>query len=290
MPDVECIWPAEAILGEAPLWCPEEAALYWVDIEGRKVFRLVPQSGKRTVFSLDHEIGCIVHRAKGGFLAALDAGLAYLSQDLTKVDIFADPEVGNPGVRLNDGKCDRRGRFWTASTDREETQPLGSLYCLSGTEPVHTVLSDVIVGNGLGWSPDNRIMYFTDTGYGAIYAFDYDIESGTPENRRLFASVDEADGAPDGLTVDAEGFVWSAHWNGWRITRYDPAGQIDRTIDLPVPNVTSLAFGGPDLDRLYITSAKLDMSARDIAEAPLSGGLFAVDTGIRGLPEIPFTG
>jgi sugar lactone lactonase YvrE len=287
---IECIWPAETILGEAPIWHADEACLYWVDIDGRKVMRIDPASGTRQGFDLEHEIGCLVPRHGGGFVAGLAAGLAYVDEAFAEIEIFAAPEADRPGTRINDGKCDRSGRFWVSSADRKEAEPLGALYCLNGTGELIRTVSGVVTGNGMSWSPDNRTMYFTDTGVGAIYAFDYDIDAGDICNRRIFTTVYESEGLPDGCTVDAEGFIWSAHWGGWRITRYDPGGGVDRVVEMPVPNVTSLAFGGTGLDRLFVTTARLGMTDQEIEDAPLSGGLFALDVGVRGLPEMPYAG
>ncbi len=290
MSSIECVWPANAILGEAPFWSVDEGVLYWVDIDGKTVFRYRPESAAKEAFVLDHEIGCIIPRRNGGFVAGFDRGLAFLNPDLSKAEFFAAPEDGVPKTRFNDGKCDRYGRFWVASADRNEVEPLASLYCLNGSGQLTRVFSKVIVGNGIGWSPDNRTMYFTDTGIGKIFAFDYEIETGALGSRRVFVEVDERDGLPDGLTVDAEGYVWSANWAGSRVTRYDPKGGIERVIDMPVPNVTSLAFGGRDLDRLFITTARLGMSDQELEAAPLSGSLFAVDVGVRGMPESKYAG
>ncbi len=287
-PAVECIWPAETILGEAPAWCPKERVVYWVDIVGRTILRIDPQSGDRRVFPQDHEFGCIVKRADGGFIAGTSAGLVHLDADLKSSNVFATPEIEFPNNRFNDGKCDRRGRFWVGSTDLDETEPTGALYRVNGTGDIVRMLPGVIVSNGLGWSPDNKIMYFTDSGRGAIYAFDFDAETGEIDNRREFARVDPADGMPDGLAVDAQGFVWGAHWGGWRITRYDPAGRIDRVIDLPVPQVTSVAFGGVGLDQMFVTTARFGLTEDQLNEAPLSGGLFMIDVGVAGLPEVPY--
>ena len=288
LPSVDCIWPAETILGEAPAWCPKERVVYWVDIDGRTILRFDPESGDRRVFAQDRQFGCIVKRADGGFIAGTDGGLVYLDSDLKSSHVFATPEAGFPNNRFNDGKCDRRGRFWVGSTDMNETEPNGALYRVNGTGDVLRMLSGVIVSNGLGWSPDDKIMYFTDSGHGAIYALDFDADSGEIDNRRVFARVAPKDGMPDGLAVDAQGFVWSAHWGGWRITRYDPDGRIDRIIDLPVPQVTSLAFGGDNLDQMFVTTARLGLTADQLKEAPLSGGLFRVDAGVAGLPEAPY--
>lgn len=290
MTDIHCIWPAETTLGEAPFWFADEGALYWVDIDGKRVLRMIPESGHRRTFAQDHEVGCIVPRSGGGFVAGFDSGLAYVSADLMSVELFASPESDMPATRFNDGKCDRRGRFWVASADRSEAEPLGSLYCLNGSGHLIRALSGVVVGNGMGWSPDNGTMYFTDSGFGTIFALDYDIETGEVRNRRAFVKVDDQVGLPDGLTVDAEGFIWSAHWSGGRITRYDPDGRIDRVVDMPVPNVTSLTFGGPNLDQLFVTTARLGLSDQEIENAPLSGGLFVVDVGVKGLPETLYVG
>ncbi len=275
-PSVECIWPAETILGEAPAWCPKEQVVYWVDIEGRTILRMDPRSGDQQVFPQDYEFGCLVKRADGGFIAGTNAGLVHLDADLKSPEIFATPETGFPNNRFNDGKCDRRGRFWVGSTDMNEKEPNGALYRVNGSGDVSRMLPGVIVSNGLGWSPDNSVMYFTDSGYGVIYAFDFDLDTGDLDNRREFARVPPADGMPDGLAVDAEGFVWGAHWGGWRITRYDPDGRIDRIIDMPVPQVTSVAFGGDRLDRMFVTTARLGLSGDQLKEAPLSGGLAQV--------------
>jgi ABC-type nitrate/sulfonate/bicarbonate transport system ATPase subunit len=165
-----------------------------------------------------------------------------------------------------------------------DTQPgEGSLYRLDTDGRVSRMDTGFHVSNGLGWSPDNRRFYFTDSGPKRIYVYDFDLEGGAVENRRTFVQVPDGVGVPDGLAVDAEGFVWSAHWDGWCVTRYDPDGKVDRVINLPVPRPTSCAFGGPDLTTLYITSARIRLSAGQLAEAPLSGSVFALQSGIRGL-------
>jgi len=287
---IDCVWPAKTELGEAPYWCPEEKVIYWVDIDGKTILRLDPKSGDREVFPQPYQFGCIVKRLGGGFIAGTSDGLVRLDENLKNPYVFSNPETGYPNNRFNDGKCDRYGRFWVGSTDIDETEPNGALYRVNGSGDVVQVQKDVIVSNGLGWSPDNAVMYFTDSGRQIIYAYDFDPLSGKIANRRTFARVDEVDGMPDGLTVDAEGYVWSAHWGGWRVTRYDPDGNIDRVIDMPVPQVTSVAFGGENLDRMFVTTARLSLSEAELSDAPLSGGLFVVETGAVGLPETPYGG
>jgi sugar lactone lactonase YvrE len=287
---IDCIWPAEAELGEAPIWCPEEEALYWVDITGKAVHRLDPKSGERDSVPQAHQVGCIVKRQGGGFIAGFDCGLGFLDDALAGLEIFAAPETDLPRNRFNDGKCDRRGRFWVNSADKEEQDPNGSLYRVGRDRTVERLLSGIVLPNGMGWSPDDGTLYFTDSCRHIIEAFDFDAAIGTIANRRVFAAVDEAHGLPDGLCVDAAGFVWSAHWSGGRVTRYAPDGAIDRVIELPVPNVTSLAFGGAGLDRLFVTTARLGLSDEVLEAAPLSGGLFVLDVGVAGLPETRFAG
>ena len=287
---IECVWPAATILGEAPYWSQEEGALYWLDIDGKSIFRFDPASGERDTFPQPYEFGCIVKRDRGGFIGGTNKGIALVTNDLKTVEIFADPEKDIASNRFNDGKCDRRGRFWLGSTDIKETDPTGALYRVEKSQNVDRQFSGVIVANGLGWSPDNRTMYFTDSGLRKIHAFDYDIDTGSIANRRDFVVVAPQEGIPDGLTVDAEGYVWSAHWGGSRITRYDPNGRVDRVIEMPVPLVTSLAFGGPNLDKLFVTSARWDMTDDQIKAAPHSGGLFVLDVNCQGLPEVKFCG
>ena len=171
---IDCVWPAETILGEAPYWCPEESVLYWVDIDGKSIFRFDPESGDRDIFPQEYEFGCIAKRAKGGFIGGTNKGIALLANDMTSVEIVSNPEPNLLENRFNDGKCDRRGRFWAGTADVNEIDPTGSLYCVEESLIVDRHFSNIIVANGLGWSPDNRTMYFTDSGLQIIHAFDYD--------------------------------------------------------------------------------------------------------------------
>ncbi|MBT4891035.1 MAG: SMP-30/gluconolactonase/LRE family protein [Rhodospirillales bacterium] len=287
-PSIECVWPAEAILGESPYWCSEEQMLYWVDIDGKTVMSFDPATGARKTYPQIYEVGNIVKRTDGGFIAAMESGLTLLDDNLSNIEIFDKPEEKLPNNRFNDGKCDRRGRFWAGSLDRGEVLPAGSLYCVGSDNNVSKVLSELVIPNGMGWSLDNKTMYFTDSGKCTIYAFDFDLQTAKIENRREFIVVDPEHGVPDGLCVDAKGFVWSAHWGGSCVTRYDPDGKVERVVAMPVPLVTSLAFGGAKLDQLFITSARYGMSDTELAEAPLSGGLFVFEPGVLGLPDVPY--
>lgn len=290
MSEARCVWQADALLGEGPLWCPRDRVLYWVDIKGRAVHRYRPADGLCETTETPDEIGCVSLRENGGLIAAFRSGIGFFDLQTQSLEMIADPEAHLPGNRFNDGKCDRRGRLWTGTMDDNAEQATGSLYRLSAGLEMVKVLSGIIVTNGLGWSPDDKTMYFTDSENRTILAFDYDLESGQTANQRVFAEIPEDAGVPDGLTVDSQGFVWGAHWDGWRVTRYDPSGRVERVIEMPVPRPTSCMFGGEDLDKLYVTSASIGLSEEQLAQAPLSGGLFEIDPQVRGLPEPRFAG
>lgn len=281
-----------ARLGEGPVWCPREQALYFVDSMAPELLRWHPASGGIARWPLPDLIGSFALREGGGAVLALRHGLFTLDLAGGATERVVDLAADNPENRFNDGKCDRHGRFWAgtmhfAGLPRE---PKGFLYRFEADFRHFRRESGIRTSNGIGWSPDNRIMYYTDTRVGRIYAYDYDLATGENANRRDFAVVDEATGRPDGLTVDAEGCVWSANWGGARVLRYRPDGTIDRVVETPVRQPTSVMIGGPDLKTLYITSSwdGLDESAR--AAQPLAGHVFALEIDVPGLPEPRFAG
>ncbi len=287
MREIRCIWEAGAVLGEGPMWDSAEGVLYWVDIKGRTLNRYRPDDESRKTLTMPGEIGCVALREGGGMVGALRSGLCFIDPVSGEVEIFATPEENLADNRFNDGKCDRSGRWWVGSMDDNIKNASGSLYRVSPSLKVERVLSGFVVTNGIGWSPDNKTMYFTDSENRTILAFDFDISTGHVDNRRTFVQLADGAGLPDGLTVDAEGGVWSAHWDGWKISRYDPDGSVERVIEMPVPRPTSCIFGGTGLDLLYVSSA----SGGADCEAPLSGGLFEIrGTGITGLDEPRFGG
>ena len=290
--EAECVVQETAIVGESPVWSPRERALYWVDISGRKIHRFHPASGGNETFHLPDPVTALALRAAGGLVLSLRKEFALFdlkSQQLTKL---CNPEVDRPDNRFNDAKCDRQGRFWAGTMgDVKWDQPSGALYRLDPNGAMTRLQENVICANGMGWSPDNRTMYFTESFRYAIFAYDFDAVAGTISNRRVFAEVDRAGGAfPDGLTVDAAGYVWSVHNAVGRVVRYAPDGRIERTIKLPVPRPCGCTFGGEEFDTLYITTARETLSPEQLAKYPLSGSLFAVTPGVRGLPEPMFAG
>ncbi|HEX6978396.1 MAG TPA: SMP-30/gluconolactonase/LRE family protein [Alphaproteobacteria bacterium] len=280
----------DALLGESPLWSSRDELLYWVDIKNPRLFRHDLASGETRITTLSEPVGGIGLRRGGGLIAAARSGLAFIDGSDHLAAPFARPEADRPGNRFNDAKCDRFGRFFAASMDDGESAATGNLYRIEPDLGVRRLEGGFVIGNGLGWSPDDRTFYFTDSAARRIFAYDYDPSTGRISNRRVFATVPEEAGFPDGLCVDAEGCVWSAHWDGACLTRYAPDGRPDVVVSLPVPRPTSCCFGGPQLDILFVTSARIGLSAADLARYPLSGSILALEPGVRGLAEVEFAG
>lgn len=277
-------------LGEVPVWDVAEQALYWVDIENKRLRRFDHVTGTVREWRFPERIGSFALREKGGLVCAFESGLAFFDPDTGKTDWIARPEAHVPTNRFNDGKCDRKGRFWAGTMDDNLRDHSASLYRLDSDLSITRLAGDICISNSLVWSLDNRTFYFADTPDNAIYAYDYDHEAGTIANRRLFASTADQPGTPDGSTIDEHGYLWNAQWDGWRLVRYAPDGSIDRIVDLPVRRPSSCMFGGPDLATLYVTTAIWDSSEADLKRQPLAGSLLALDVGVRGVPEPRFAG
>ena len=288
--DIQCVYETAAFLGEGPWWSAREKRLFWVDILAPAVHRFDPASAQNQTVKLTELVGAVAQRQTGGLLAATQFGFKNFDFETGEMELIADPESHLPENRFNDGKCDRAGRFWAGTLCLHAGTGIGSLYRLEPGGRVKQMDTGFGVSNGIGWSPDNKSMYFTDSKSRRIFVYDFDLAVGEIDNRRVFAVVPDGGGQPGGLTVDEQGFVWSVNWDGWCITRYDPKGVVERSIRLPVPRPTSCIFGGPNLDILYVTSARIRLSAQRLTEAPLSGSIFAIDPGVRGLPEPAFAG
>jgi len=263
-----------------------------VDIEAHDIHRFHPESGVNDTFHLPQIVSSVGLRQQGGLIVTLKDNFAFFDPDTGKLDLLGGPNLDMSESRFNDGKCDRQGRFWAGTMNLVQYDaPSGNLYRFNPDGRITRTLSQVRLSNGLGWSPDNRVMYFTESFRHCIHAFDFDPAEGTLSNQRVFASVDEHSmGVPDGLTVDAEGCVWSAQPGLGQVVRYSPTGEVECVIKLPVLRPTSCTFGGERLDVLYVTSAAETLTAEQVAQAPLSGSLFAVYPGVRGLPETRFAG
>lgn len=292
LPAPECVLRSEATCGESPMWSTVESVLYWTDNVERRIHRFDPHSGQDEELRLDDDVMDIVVRRDGGLLVVTAKSFAWLEPGSGGLSPFAEVEQDRPDNRFNDGKVDRLGRYWAGSMDGKDwDRPTGALYRLEpGGAPVQ-VRDGVVCANGLGWSPDDRTFYLGESFRHAIFAYDFDVDHGTLSNRRVFAEVGEpGDAFPDGLTVDAEGGVWSVHNAGGQVVRYDPDGTPTHVVELSVPHPTSCIFGGEDLATLYITTARQGMNDGDLARYPLSGSVFAIEPGIPGLPEPTFAG
>jgi sugar lactone lactonase YvrE len=286
--DIPCVADVHAVLGEGPVWVSREAALYWVDIKGWKVFRLGEQ-GVLDEWDTPLRVGSLAPRASGGFIAGTDEGIAIVDLAAGRFEVVEQPEAELPDNRFNDGKVDRRGRFWAGTMDDRQKQATGTLYRIGSDLRAVRIDDGYGVTNGPAFSPGGEIMYHNDSARKVTYAFDVD-DDGNAANRREFARYGKDDGYPDGMTVDAEGCLWIAFWDGWCVRRYSPAGECLAKIDVPVARPTSCAFGGRGLDRLYISSASIELDAAALAVQPLAGGLFMATPGVRGIAEIPFAG
>jgi sugar lactone lactonase YvrE/DNA-binding IclR family transcriptional regulator len=288
--DVALAVPTSAFLGEGPVWLARERRLLFVDMLAPSIILSDPQDGSFHTYPMPELVSAVVPRRSGGFLAAMQSGVKTVDLASGAMADFSSPEAGRPGNRYNDGKCDRRGRFWVGTLALDTSPGQGSLYRLDADGRHVTMDTGFHVSNGLGWSPDDRTFYFTDSGARCLYRYDFDLKSGSIANRRVFAQVPAGAGTPGGIAVDCDGFVWSTQWGGWCVTRYDPDGRVERVINLPVPRPTSCAFGGSGLATLYVTTGRIRLSAQQLAEAPLSGSVFALQTATHGLPETPFAG
>ena len=292
-PDIQCVVQGADILGEVPLWCSRSRKLWWIDVRRPAIQSYDPATGKHAAVRLAAEmlVGSIALREAGGMLLATSSGL-YL-YDPTKPDapkLLLNPESGKPKNRLNDGKCDRRGRFWVGSMKDGVREPEGSLYRFDADHSCHFQFGGINVPNSISWSPDNRTMYFADTHLQLIWAFDFDLIDGVMSNRRVFKDWTGTEAKPDGSTVDADGCLWNAMVGTGQVVRLTPQGKVDRIIQLPLTNATCPAFGGDALDTLYVTSHSQRLSPEQIAKEPLAGGLFAINVGVKGLPEPRFAG
>lgn len=272
--------PSRDILGESPWWCHKEQVLWRVDILSKNVFKWDYNTGNQNTWRLKDKVGCFVktHHTDVG-LVALSDGVHLLHLKENRTEHLAPLEEFQTNNLFNDGKCDRAGNFWFGSKHKEDKEPTGSLYRLDNYGKVIKLLDGIMTSNGIGWSPDNTTIYYTDSGKKTIYSFEFDGKKIT--NQQIFAEDTEC--APDGLTVDSEGGVWSAKWDGSRVVRYTPDKRIDITIDLPVSRPTSLSFGGPKLSKLFITSASYDR-----AKEPMAGHVFVYDSPIKGIAEVPY--
>ncbi len=275
---------ARAELGECPVWDDRRHKLFWVDIEGCAIHCFDPETGNDRQIDVGQRVGAIALCGDGGLVAAMAHGFYNVDFDVGLIAAIGDPEADKPNNRFNDGKCDPAGRFWAGTMGMSKPrQPVGGLYVLEAGQ-IRQALDGVSVSNGLAWSADKRTMYYIDTQLQTVDAFDYQLTIGALANRRSIIRLPEGTGRPDGMTIDAEGMLWVAHWGGWQVGRYDPAtGRQLTRIDVPAEFVSSCAFGGLNLDTLFITTSRKGINSTDLEAQPSAGGVFCVKPGYLGL-------
>jgi sugar lactone lactonase YvrE len=280
---LECILEGQDQLGEGPVWDERLQELFRVDIESCKLHRYRPSDGRQIEYQLDQKIGAAVPAEDGTWILALADGFYRFDLETGTITLIAHTKEDSPN-RLNDGKCDPNGRFWAGTMSSKWNQRSGHLYVLEDGK-LSTRLSEVGCSNGLAWNADGTVMYYIDTFDNFVDAFDYDAATGQISNRRTVITIPEGEGSPDGMCIDSEGMLWVGHWNGWQISRWNPfTGEKLASMPLPVSNVTSCAFGGENLDELYITTARIGNDELQLSKQPLAGALFRVKLDVKGLP------
>lgn len=277
------------ILGEGPIWDHAEQVLYWVDIRGQKVRSHRPSAGETKSWDMPEVPGSLALREGGGLMVALRSGAFFLDLLSGKLTPAFMPEKHDRVMRFNDGKCDPGGRFWVGSMNDVVRGPDGILYRIEPARGFVPVLEDITVPNSLCWSPDGRTMYFADSPRLTLWAFPFDPASGELGERRVVYRT-LAPGVPDGAAVDAEGCIWFAVHGAWQIIRCTPEGELVQVIKVPAQLPTAVAFGGPDLRTLYVTTKTYQLSGTELESQPLAGALLALDMNVRGLPEPRFRG
>lgn len=281
MADVRTVLPIRALTGEAPVWSAAEQRLYWLDIFKTTLNRFDPVTGENVEVPMADKCYALALREGGGAIGSFETGVGLIDTATGAFEIVADI-IRGLGVNPNDGKCDSAGRYYTGTMAKDWKSQIGGLWCIDTDRSVRQVDYGVILSNGTDWSPDGKTMYFTDWGKRVIYAWDYDVATGAMANKRAHIRVPEDAGRPDGMTVDADGCLWSAHWDAWSVKQYDPAGVLMASFEVPCQRPTSVAFGGPDLSTLYITSFRAFLSDDEASLQPEAGNLFALETTSRG--------
>lgn len=286
-------------LGESPFWHPDEQCLYWCDVKARCLHRLDPLSGASAQWSFESDLACCAPRLGGGLVLAMRDGLwSFDPRENKRYRLCAPPY--DPAVeRFNDGKCDAQGRLWVGTLYEPRDAARAALYCLEAGQPLVRRAADVTNANGLAWSPDGRTLYWADTAAHVVYAFDFDPIEGLPTRRRVFKAFERriADqplahygGRPDGAAVDEEGCYWLALYEGARLVRLSPRGDLLASVPLPVQCPTMPCFGGPDLRTLFVTTARSGRPADELAQQPMAGCVLSLRMGVRGLPAQFFHG
>ncbi|GAB3204094.1 sugar lactone lactonase YvrE [Pontibacter aydingkolensis] len=281
---------AGARLGEGALWHPTEQCLYWVDIEGRALHIYNPETKQDRVLHLGERIGTVVPVEGGGALVALQNGIHYLHTDSGKLSFITNP-IKEKDIRFNDGKCDPSGRFWVGTMALDTREGVADLYMLDHDCFIHHMLGNLTISNGIAWTQDKKTAYFTDTPTQTVKAFAYNDASGQISEGKVIIKIPKEEGSPDGMTLDAEGNLWIALHGGGAVAKYNPeTGEQLQKVNVPAINTTSCAFGGKDLDTLYITTGRDGVGEEELRNYPYHGGLFSVKPDVRGIPASFYKG
>ena len=294
--NIEVVGSKISLLGEGPVWDAKQGIIYWIDILKGQLYSLHPKTNTQASIALNQKIGSFALSDHGKIIAALKEGIYWVDKTSGQKELIITPEKHLPNNRFNDGKCDPAGRFWAGTMSLTEEKEAGSLYCIeknkqTGLIESKKMIADLTISNGMAWSRDGKTFYFIDTPTYEIVSYDYDLNTGSIENKKIVVNIDAADGFPDGMTIDAEGMLWVAHWGGWQVTRWNPVtGKKLSSIQLPAAKITSCTFGGDNLTDLYISSARVGLTDAALAQQPLAGSLFVVkNCGYKGLPANEFS-
>ncbi len=286
----ELLVDARSTLGEGPVWDDVERRLWWVDILEGVVHRTDVDTGDDEIFPVGQFVGAVGLRQAGGLVAAVRDGFATFDPRRGRLDLVADLQNEARTLRMNDGKVDPGGRFWAGMMAVDHRPGAGTLYRLDADLTVTPMVPGTSISNGLDWSPDRTTMYYIDSTPRRVDRFAYDVTTGAIAERATVIAIREGGGWPDGMTVDADGFLWVALWDGWGVERYAPDGRLDRRVEVPAAQASSCAFGGPDLDLLFITTAQEGYPPGGMPDQPHAGGLFVCRPGVRGRSPFRFAG
>jgi len=278
------------LIGEGPVWDASRRSLLWTDIAGRRIHRWDPASGAIWTRRLEQMAGAVLPRARGGMAFCLQDGVWLSDTDAGDLHRLVAVEPDEPNTRLNDVKTDRAGRLWGGTMALDARSDAGALYRIDGGGNVTAIDGPTTISNGIDWSPDGSLMYYIDSATHRLDVFDFDLVTGSAEERRPLVRFEASMGLPDGMSVDGAGGLWVAFYDGWAVHRFTPDGVLDRTVTLPIQRPTSCCFGGADLDLLYVTSARDGLTEAELREQPLAGAVFVVEPGVTGSVVTAFAG
>ncbi|MDP7291971.1 MAG: SMP-30/gluconolactonase/LRE family protein [Verrucomicrobiota bacterium] len=286
----DCVLDAKAVLGEGPVWRAETQDLVWVDIESARVCCFNPATGENQTWDVGEKPGLAVPTKQGDLILGTSVGFVRLDLASGVLSPIIDPEQDLPNNRFNDGKVDPEGRLWAGTMGLDEAPNVGSLYRLNRNLSTDKLFDQVTISNGMAWTSDQKTFYYIDSPTRRVDVFDCDMAGGTVSDRRTAFELPEGMGYPDGMSIDNEGMLWVALWQGWGVARFAPGGALLAKVEVPVECVTSCCFGGENWDELYITTSSRDLDETGRAEQPLAGGLFRCRPGVSGPPTNLFLG